>query len=142
MSSTINNPQDIRFYKKLIRLTNQQLASIHTHLARDANFFQKHIFLFRNILFKRTILKLLAQKETRLDEKNALDEMMTELKAIEADTTEWAATGTDELDYIRVMVHGLRDISGEEVKEEATTEENGAKKAGKLAYRLKISECS
>jgi len=141
MSSTINNPQDIRFYKKLIRLTDQQLASIHIHLARDANFFQKHIFLFRNILFKKTILKLLAQKETRLNEKEALDEMMAELKAIEADTQEWATTGTDELDYIRVMVHGLRDISGEEV-EEATTEENGAKKERKLEYRLKINECS
>jgi len=139
MSSTIKHPQDIRFYKKLIRLTDQQLASIHKNLARDANFFQKHLFLFKNILFKKTILKLLAQKETRLDEKEALNEMMAELKAIEADDNEWKATGKDELDYVRVMVHGLRDISGEEVEEQA--EAKGEKKTGKLAYRLKINEC-
>jgi len=140
MSNTINNPQDIRFYKKLIQLTNQQLASIHKNLARDANFFQKHLFLYKNIIFKKTILKLLAQKETRLNEKEALDEMMAELKAIEADDNEWADTGKDELDYVRVMVHGLRDISGEEVEEE--TEEEPGVKTGKLAYRLKINECS
>jgi len=140
MSSTIKHPQDLHFYKKLIRLTNQQLASIHENLARDANFFRKHIFLFRNVLFKKTILKLLAQKETRLDEKEALDEMMAELKAIEADNGEWSTAGKDELDYVRVMVHGLRDISGEEVKEE--TEVKAGVKKGKLTYRLKINECS
>jgi len=140
MSDRINHSEDIRFYKKLIRLTDQQLASIHKNLARDANFFQKHQFLFKNILFKRTILKLLTQKETRLDEKEALNEMMAELKFIEADNNEWKATGKDEVDYIRIMVHGLRDISGEEVKEES--EAKGDKKAGKLRYRLKINECS
>ena len=138
MSNVINNPKDIHFYKKLIRLTDQQLASIHKNLTRDANFFHKHLFLYRNILFKKTILKLLVQKEQRMDEKEALDEMMAELKAIEANSNEWKATGKDELDYIRVMVHGLRDISGEEVKEEETE----GKQEGKLVYRLKINECS
>jgi len=140
MNSIINHPQDIRFYKKLIRLTNQQITAIHENLAKDANFFRKHRFLFRNIIFKKTILKLLAQKETRLDEKEALNEMMRELKAIEADTGEWKETGKDELDYVRVMVHGLRDISGEEAEEE--TEAKAGTKTGKLAYRLKINECS
>ena len=140
MSSTIKHPQDIRFYKKLIRLTDQQLASIHQNLAKDANFFRKHIFLFRNIIFKKTILKLLAQKETRLNEKEALDEMMAELKTIEANDNEWKKTGKDELDYVRIMVHGLRDISGEEIEEEA--EPKAGVKKGKLTYRLKISECS
>ena len=140
MSSTIKHPQDIRFYKKLIRLTDQQLASIHKNLARDANFFQKHLFLYKNILFKKTIIKLLTQKETRLDEKEALDEMMAELKGIEADDKEWGATGKDEMDYVRVMVHGLRDISGEEVEEE--TEAKAGTNTGKLKYRLKINECS
>lgn len=140
MSSTINHPQDVRFYKKLIRLTDRQLASIHQHLARDASFFQKHLFLFRNVVFKKTILKLLAQKESRLDAKEALNEMMEELKAIEADSGEWKNTGKDELDYIRVMVHGLRDISGEEIEEESETKAEA--KTGKLTYRLKINECS
>ncbi len=140
MSSTINHPQDVRFYKKLIRLTDRQLASIHQHLARDASFFQKHLFLFRNVIFKKTILKLLAQKESRLDAKEALNEMMEELKAIEADNGEWKNTGKDELDYIRVMVHGLRDISGEEIEEESETKAEA--KTGKLTYRLKINECS
>lgn len=140
MSSTINHPQDLRLYKKLIQLTKQQLASIHQNLAKDASFFRKRLFLFRNIIFKKTILKLLAQKETRLDEKEALNEMMAELKAIEADCGEWKDTDQDELDYIRVMVHGLRDISGEEVKEE--NEAKAGTKSGKLTYRLKINECS
>ncbi len=140
MSDTINHPEDIRFYKKLIRLTDQQLASIHKNLARDASFFHKHLFLFRNVLFKKTILKLLTQKEARVDEKEALNEMMAELKFIEADNNEWKTHGKDEIDYIRIMVHGLRDISGEEVKEE--TETKGEKKASKLTYRLKINECS
>ncbi len=140
MSSTIKHPQDIRFYKKLIRLTDQQLASIHQNLARDASFFHKHLFLFRNVVFKKTILKLLAQKESRLNEKEALDEMMAELKVIEANDSEWKNSGKDELDYVRIMVHGLRDISGEEVEEE--TKPKAGTKTGKLAYRLKISECS
>ncbi len=66
--------------------------------------------------------------------------MMAELKAIEADNGEWKETGKDELDYVRVMVHGLRDISGEEVEDEA--EVKAGTKTGKLAYRLKINECS
>ncbi len=72
MSSIINHPQDIRFYKKLIRLTNQQITAIHENLAKDANFFRKHRFLFRNIIFKKTILKLLAQKRLDLTKKKHL----------------------------------------------------------------------
>ncbi len=140
MNKTINHQEDLHYYQKLIRLTHQQLASIHRNLARDASFFHKHLFLFRNVIFKKTILKLLAQKETRLDEKSALYEMMDELKAIEANNEEWKDAGKDELDYLRVMVHGLRDISGEEVKEEEETK--AGTKTGKLTYRLKINECS
>jgi len=136
MNNPIPNKNDIKLYKKLLRLTNHQLSEIHKNVDRDANKWNKYVFLYKNTIFKQTILKLLAQKATRLSkkeaklcEKEALDEMMNELKTIEADKGKWNATGTPEVDYIRIMVHGLLDISGDEDPQEKKT------------YKLKISEC-
>ncbi|VAX06937.1 hypothetical protein MNBD_GAMMA26-1978 [hydrothermal vent metagenome] len=123
------NLKDIKFYKKLIKLTNQQLSAIHKNVNRDVGRWNKYVFLYRNAAFKQAILRLLSQKETRLSEKEALDEMMQELKSIEKDEGEWNATGTSETDYIRIMVHGLRDISGDEEEQEKPT------------YKINLPEC-
>ena len=91
------------------------------------------MFLHRNIKFKRTILKLLTIKDSRIgDEKKSVGEMMRELKAMETDNDDWSDAAKEELDYIRIMVHGLRDIEddGEEEAQEP------------LTYKLNIPDCN
>ena len=130
MNDVISHTKDIYFYKKLVQLTHQQLSAIHKNVERDAGRWDKYVFFYRNTKFKQTILRLLTQKETRLSEEDALDEMMQELRAIEADEGTWKDIGTVEIDYVRIMVHGLRDISGDEEETEEKT------------YKINIPECS
>lgn len=131
MNSLPTNQKDIQLYRKLVSLTRKQLAAISENVSRDAGRWDKFIFLYRNAKFKKTILKLLLLKDTRLgDEQKSVAEMMSDLKAIEADTSQWQDITRDELDYIRIMAHGLRDI-----------EDDGEEKKEELTYKLKIPDC-
>lgn len=133
MTSITAHRKDSRIYRKLISLTRQQLAAITVNVSRDARKWEKLLFLHRNIKFKSTILKLLTLKESRIgNDKKAVGEMMRELKAMETDDGEWSDVTREELDYIRIMVHGLRDIEddGEEEPEEP------------LTYKLNIPDCN
>ena len=100
--------RDTQSYKKLIELARLQLASIQKRLSSESGRLDKWLFLFRNIKIKKSILKILKMKEVRIgEEAQALSEMMDDYRTIEA---AWQDVEKDELDYIRLMVHGLRDV--------------------------------
>ncbi len=93
-----------------MRLSGNQLAAIKKRLAGDAGKLDTFLFLTRNIRVKKVILKILAVKEARIGEQ-ALPEMMDDYRNIEADEKGWQGAKKEELDYIRAMVHGLRDVT-------------------------------
>ncbi len=106
--------KDVRNYRKLIMLARRQLASIKKRLEEASGRLDKWLFLFRNLKLKKTILKILKAKEERIGEA-ALAEMMDDYRTIEAS---WQDVEKDELDYIRMMVHGLRDVREEQEEQE------------------------
>lgn len=109
-TGAVINKAESRLYRKLMRLSGNQLAAIKKRLAGDAGKLDTFLFLTRNIRVKKVILKILAVKEARIGEQ-ALPEMMDDYRNIEADEKGWQGAKKEELDYIRAMVHGLRDVT-------------------------------
>lgn len=103
--------KDIQIYKKLISLAQAQLASIQRRLASESGKLDKWLFLLRNLKIKKSILKILKLKECRIGEEASLMEMMDDYRTLEAN---WQDVKKEELDYIRLMVHGLRDVTEKE----------------------------
>ena len=102
------NEKDIRVYKSLIAMAQAQLASIQRRLVADPGRVDKWLFLFRNLKIKKSILKILKMKESRIGEEASLAEMMDDYRTLEE---RWFDVKKEELDYIRLMVHGLRDVT-------------------------------
>ena len=110
MNHIIINKKDSLQYRKLISMAREQLASIQRRLSDGVGKWDTWKFLFRNILIKKTILKILKRKEARIGD-GAIYEMMDDYRSIES---VWDDVKKDELDYIRMMVHGLRDVTESE----------------------------
>ena len=102
--------KDIRIYKNIIILARLQLTSIQKRLSSNAGKLDNWLFIFRNFRIKKNILKILKMKESRVGER-ALAEMMDDYRAIES---AWQGVEKEELDYIRLIVHGLRDVTEKE----------------------------
>ena len=113
MNQGVLHQDDIPFYWKLVNLSREQLAAIHVRLSDNASRWALFKFKYRNLKLKKTILKVLTRKEARVGEQ-ALPDMMDDFRSIEADETEWQDAKKEELDYIRLMVHGLRDVTEDE----------------------------
>lgn len=103
--------KDIYIYRKLIGMSRAQLASIQRRLASGSGRLDKWLFLFRNIQIKKNILKVLKMKESRVGEEASIAEMMDDYRALEVS---WPDVKKEELDYIRLIVHGLRDVTEKE----------------------------
>ena len=101
---------DIGLYRKLISGSQKQLASIHVRLKGNTGKVENFWFWNRNRRIKEFILAMLDRKEIRIGE-DALREMIDDLKRIESNQKDWPGVGKDELDYIQIMLHGLRDMS-------------------------------
>lgn len=110
MNHTAINQKDILYYRKLVVMAREQLASIQLRISGVDGKWDRWKFIFRNLRIKRTILKILKIKEARIGEE-ALAEMMDDYRSIEAS---WQDIEKDELDYIRMIVHGLRDVREKE----------------------------
>lgn len=111
MNERLMHHKDVKKYKKLIVLSRVQLASIHKRLSSDSGRLDNWLFMSRNLKIKKSILKILKMKEARIGEVEALAEMMDDYRAIEAG---WQDVEKEELDYIRLIVHGLRDVTEKE----------------------------
>jgi hypothetical protein len=56
---------------------------------------------------------VLNRKQARVGEQ-ALTALMDDFRIIESDEADWQDAKKEELDYIRMMVHGLRDVTEHE----------------------------
>ena len=110
MSNDEINRGDICLYRKLIVLSKKQLATIKARLSGSTGKWESFWFRDRNRRIKKVILSILDRKQVRVGE-DALREMMDDLKRIETEQKHWPDVGKDELDYVQIMLHGLRDMS-------------------------------
>ena len=103
----------------LFRSTGLPLESITSLIAKEDSelhsSLEHRLFSINNEIQglknqQKVILKILAVKEARIGEQ-ALPEMMDDYRNIEADEKGWQGAKKEELDYIRAMVHGLRDVT-------------------------------
>lgn len=107
--------RDVHLYRRLVRLSGKQLAAIKARIAGDTGRWKAFVFTDRNRRLKKTLLKILDNKERRLGE-DGLAHLLADLKTIELDDDAWQAAGKEELDYAQIVLHGLREL---------TTDENG-----------------
>ncbi len=113
MSQGILRQEDIRYYWKLVALSRAQLAAISERLSNKSGKLDAYKFRYRNLRIKKTILKVLNRKQARVG-KQALMTLMDDFRIIESDEADWQDAKKEELDYIRMMVHGLRDVTEDE----------------------------
>ncbi len=104
------NRGDIRLYRRLITLSQKQLAIINARLSGNTGKEKHFWFQYRNRRIKKIIVSILDTKQARVGD-NALREMVDDLKRIEADQNDWPEAGKEELDYIQILLHGLADMS-------------------------------
>jgi len=107
------NPDDVRLYRRLVGLSAKQLAAIRARLSGDPGRWKRLVFTDRNRRLKKTLLKILDDKQCRLGE-DGLAELLEDLKKIEADEGVWQAVGKEELDYAQIVLHGLRAVAADE----------------------------
>jgi len=107
------HPDDVRLYQRLVSLSVKQLAAIKARLSGDSGRWKRLVFRDRNRRLKKTLLKILDNKQRRLRE-DGLDELLEDLKKIEADEAAWQAVGKEELDYLQIVLHGLREVMADE----------------------------
>ena len=110
MKQNVLHQKDIPSYWKLIALSREQLAAISKRLTNKSGRLHAYKFRYRNLRIKRIILKVLDRKQARVGEQ-ALAELMDDFRMIESDEADWQDAKKEELDYIRMMVHGLRDVT-------------------------------
>jgi len=102
--------EDARLYRKLIALSQKQLAAIHIRLKADTGKMENFRFWNRNRRIKKSILSILEKKQVRIGG-DAPREIMDDLKRIEMNEKDWPNVKKDELDYVHIMLHGLIDLS-------------------------------
>jgi len=113
MSQSVLHQEDIHSYWKLVALSREQLAAISDRLSSKSGRLDAYKFRYRNLRIKKTILKVLSRKQARVGEQ-ALTALMDDFRIIESDEADWQDAKKEELDYIRMMVHGLRDVTEHE----------------------------
>lgn len=113
MDQNVLHQKDIPSYWKLVALSRDQLAAISERLSNKSGRLDAYKFRYRNLRIKKIILKVLNRKQARVGEQ-ALAELMDDFRIIESDVADWQDAKKEELDYIRMMVHGLRDVTEDE----------------------------
>jgi len=106
------DPRDIRSYRRLTGLSAKQLAAIKARISGDTSRWKSLVFVFRNWRMKMTLLKLLGKKRRRIGDDD-LSELLEDLGKIEADEDRWQAVGKEELDYVQIVLHGLRQVTAD-----------------------------
>jgi len=106
------NPHDLRLYRRLVGLSVKQLAAIKARLSGDTGRWGDLLFRHRNGRMKQTLLDILDNKQHRLAE-DGVAELLDDLKRIEADAGAWRAVGKEELDYVQIVLHGLRAVTAD-----------------------------
>lgn len=118
MTEASIDPRDDRLYRRLVGLSTKQLVAIKARISGDTNRWKNLLFMCRNWRMKMTLLKLLGRKRRRLgagDETGDGDvsELVEDLGRIEADEGAWQAVGKEELDYVQIVLHGMRQVTAD-----------------------------
>jgi hypothetical protein len=97
-------------YRKLIELSRKQLTHIAERLSNPTSRLESTLFVFRNWRIKQVINSIVWHKQ-RSAGANSIKEMIDEFTYIENDDTDWKDVGSEEMDYIKLVLNGLHDIS-------------------------------
>ena len=97
-------------YWKLIRLARKQLSHIAERLSNPTTRLDATLFVFRNWRIKQVINAIVWHKQ-RTAGANSIKEMIDEFTYIENDDIDWTGVGSEEMDYIKLVLNGLHDIS-------------------------------
>ncbi len=114
------NQSEIRTYELLAKLSVAQLASIASQLESDSGRIAKIKFVYRNGKIKSLLQKLWLKKGGDKNEA-AGKEVMDDMDLIQEDEKKWSHFTETEIEYLRMIFHGLHDVL--ESEEEETSEE-------------------
>ncbi len=103
------NRCEIKLYESLAKLAVKQLAFIGSQLESDSGRLSKFIFVYRNSRIKRLLEKLWQCKEGANNE-SAGKEVMDDMDLIQADEVVWPHITETEIDYLRMIFHGMHDV--------------------------------
>ena len=97
-------------YRKLINLSRKQLSYIAERLSNPTSKFEAILFRIRNWRIKQVMNAIVWHKQ-RTAGASSIKEMINEFNHIENDDTDWKDVGPEEMDYIKLVLNGLHDIS-------------------------------
>ncbi len=119
------NQSEIRKYESLAKLSIAQLASIANQLESDRGRIAKIKFVYRNSKIKSLLQKLWLEKGGDKNEA-AGKEIMDDMDLIQEDRERWPHFTEIEIDYLRMIFHGMHDVleTEEEASEEVVQQEN------------------
>ncbi|MCF6280639.1 MAG: hypothetical protein L3J28_00260 [Candidatus Polarisedimenticolaceae bacterium] len=115
------NKREIAIYESLAKLSIKQLASIARQLEADAGRFAKIRFVYRNSKIKNLLEKLWLNKGGSANE-DAGKEIMADLDLIQNDEVMWPGFTETEIEYLRMIFHGMHDVLPSEDEPEEVTE--------------------
>ncbi len=99
--------KDVRRYRKMAALARKQLASIDIRLSTGGGRWNEFLFKIRHARLKRMLSDMLLSKES-LHGNDAILELIEDLKGIGEDESEWSEVSKEETDYIRFVLHGIK----------------------------------
>lgn len=121
--------KEIRCYRKMAYLARKQLSSIDTSLSSGGRGrLEEYLFKIRHARLKRLLIDVLREKTTRVGEK-AILELIEDLKGIGENGEQWCDVTSEETDYIRFVLHGIKQSPPAE-KDSKCRDENA--KQGKV----------
>ena len=112
------NKSEAGIYESLAKLSIKQLASIAKQLEADTGRVAKVIFVYRNSKIKRLLERLWLGKGGAKNE-NSGQEIMDDLDLIQNDSTMWPGFNETEIEYLRMIFHGMHDVLQTEDEEAA-----------------------
>ena len=110
------NQNDKRLYGRLEKLAKKQLESIDLQLEADGSRWSKICFVYRNNTIKKILQRLWISKQAQTAER-AEKVIMHDLDQIQSDDAIWPGFTKVEIDYIRLVFHGMHDVLETEPEE-------------------------
>lgn len=106
------NNSEKSVYEKLAKLSKCQLNSIDRRLEKSTGRWSNFLFLYRNSKIKSMLQKLWKDKGGAAE--SAENIIMADLDIIQSDDVMWPGFTEIEVDYIRLIFHGMHDVLEEE----------------------------
>jgi len=114
------NRKETELYESLVKLAIKQLAFIGCQLEVDSGRLAKFTFVYRNSRIKHLLEKLWLCKDGDNNE-SAGKEIMDDMDFIQDDEVIWSHFTETEIDYLRMIFHGMHDVLDTASDEESET---------------------